>query len=30
VLPVRRRLVGDDEDVLAYGWLAVPAVGQVE
>jgi len=30
VLPVRRRPVGDDEDVLAGGRLAVPAVGHVE
>ena len=30
VLPVGRRLVGDDEDVLAGGGLAVPAVGDVE
>jgi hypothetical protein len=30
VLPVRRRPMGDDEDLLAGGRLAVPAVGQVE
>jgi hypothetical protein len=30
VLPARRRLIGDDEDVLACGRLAVPAIGQVE
>jgi hypothetical protein len=30
VLPIRRRLMGDDEDVLPGSRLAVPAVGQVE